>query len=85
MLTPDVIEFKRRQLASLREAHPEPSPEVAAAIQRLADEVDPPRTHADELADQLAAAQAIIAGLQAQVADLTARIAAPAAPAAPEA
>ena len=34
-LSPDEIAFKRRQLASLREAHPEPAPHVAEAIARL--------------------------------------------------
>ncbi len=63
MLTPDEVAFKRRQLASLREAHPDPAPHVAEAIARL--EADTAAVVVQE--DQLAAAHAIIAGLTSKL------------------
>lgn len=66
MLTTDEVAFKRRQLASLREAHPTPAPHVQEVMDRLERETaDAPAS--DGLADQLAAAHAIIAGLEAQL------------------
>ncbi len=67
MHTPDEIAFKRRQLASLREAHPDPAPHVAEAIARLERETADAPTADTTVADQLTAAQSIIAGLQAEL------------------
>lgn len=61
-LTPDESAFKRRQVASLREAHPNPAPHVAEAIARLEAEL---ADAGPTLADQLAAAHRALAALQA--------------------
>jgi hypothetical protein len=75
MHTPEEIAFKRRQLASLREAHPDPAPHVAEAIARLERETAEAPTADTTVADQLTAAQSIIAGLEAEVAKLRDHIA----------
>lgn len=74
MFTPDEIALKRRQLASLREAHPQPAPHVAEVIARLERETatdEPQDITAPSVVDQLAAAESIIADLTANVERLT--------------
>lgn len=75
MFTPEEIDLKRRQLASLREAHPQPAPHVADVIARLERETATDEPQLDittpSVVDQLAAAESIIAGLAANVDRLT--------------
>ena len=69
MLPPAELEFKRRQLASLEEAHPADSraPNVAAAIERLRAQVDPQPTGAEAECVRL---RAQVAALEAELATL---------------
>lgn len=68
MYSPAELAFKRRQLASLEEAHPADSraPAVAAAIDRLRSQIDP----------QPSAAELECVQLRARVAELEAILAA---------
>lgn len=84
---PDTIALKERQLASLRDAHPDPAPHVQAAMDRLQAEIDGAGqpTPVDELAaalgiqaalrDALAEHARVIAARDATIAEHAATIA----------